>query len=316
MTTAGADIAIRSAFGIIGWPIAHSISPRFQQAGLDALGIAAEYRPYAVAPDGVAAFVAGLRAPGVAGINVTVPHKEAVIPHLDEIDDWAAAAGAVNTIVHRDGRLAGYNTDGYGFLRALNKEGAFDPAGKRALILGAGGSARGVVQALLHAGIGRLHIANRTLARADALAQLAADRGVPATSLPLSSELLSPEPFSNNALADAAAGADLIVNCTSLGMTHGPDADASPLPPSGIPATALVYDLVYNPPLTPLLRAAQGAGAATLGGIAMLVYQGAAAFELWHGRPAPVAAMLDAATAAMSELATAADEPHLEVSGR
>ena len=306
MTITGADIAIRSAFGIIGWPIAHSISPRFQQAGLDALGIAAEYRPYAVAPDGVGAFVAGLRAPGVAGINVTVPHKEAVIPHLDEIDDWAAAAGAVNTIVHRDGRLAGYNTDGYGFLRALNKEGAFDPAGKRALILGAGGSARGVVQALIHAGIGRLQIANRTLARADALAQLAADRGVPATALSLFPDTL----------ADAAAGADLIVNCTSLGMTHGPDAAASPLPPSGIPATALVYDLVYNPLQTPLLRAARAAGAATLGGIAMLVYQGAAAFELWHGRPAPVAAMLDAATAAMSELATAADEPHREVSGR
>ena len=254
----------------------------------------------------MAAFVAGLRAPGVAGINVTVPHKEAVIPHLDEIDDWAAAAGAVNTIVHRDGRLAGYNTDGYGFLRALNEEGAFDPAGRRALILGAGGSARGVVQALLHAGIGRLCIANRTLARAEALAQLAADRGVPAASLPLSSD----------SLADAAAGADLIVNCTSLGMTHGPDAAASPLPPSSIPATALVYDLVYNPPLTPLLRAARAARAAALGGIAMLVYQGAAAFELWHGRPAPVAAMLDAATATMSELGISADEPHQEVSGR
>ena len=307
-TDADNDTAIRSAFGIIGWPIAHSISPRFQQAALDALGIAAEYRPYAVPPDAdaVAAFVAGLRAPGVAGINVTVPHKEAVIPHLDEIDEWAAAAGAVNTIVHRDGRLTGHNTDGYGFLRALREEGAFDPAGKRALILGAGGSARGVVQALLHAGIGRLHIANRTLARAETLARLAAYRGVPATPLPLSSDNIS----------DAAAASDLIVNCTSIGMTHGPAAAASPLPPSDIPATALVYDLVYNPLQTPLLRAAQAAGAPTLGGIAMLVYQGAAAFELWHQRPAPVAAMLAAATAAMSELATAANELHQEVSGR
>ena len=290
-----ADRAIGSAFGIIGWPIAHSISPRFQQAALDALGIAAEYRPYAVPPDGVAAFVAGLRTPGVSGINVTVPHKEAVIPHLDEIDDWAAAAGAVNTIVHRDGRLAGYNTDGYGFLRALKEEGGFDPAGRRALILGAGGSARGVVQALLRDGIGRLDIANRTPARAAALAELAADRKVPAAALPLSADALS------DALSDAAAAADLIVNCTSLGMTHGPDENASPLATAQIPAGALVYDLVYNPLRTPLLRAAEQAGAATLGGIAMLVYQGAAAFELWHQRPAPVAAMMDAAIAAMSE---------------
>ena len=307
-TDANDDTAIHSAFGIIGWPIAHSISPHFQQAALDALGIAAEYRPYAVPPDAaaVAAFVASLRAPGVAGINVTVPHKEAVIPYLDEIDEWAAAAGAVNTIVHRDGNLTGHNTDGYGFLRALREEAAFDPAGKRALILGAGGSARGVVQALLHAGIGSLHIANRTFARAETLAQLAVDRGIPATPLPLSSD----------AISDTAAASDLIVNCTSLGMTHGPAAAASPLPPSHIPAAALVYDLVYNPLQTPLLRAAQAAGAPTLGGIAMLVYQGAAAFELWHQRPAPVAAMLAAATAAMSELATAANEPHQEVSGR
>ena len=312
-TDASNDTAIRSAFGIIGWPIAHSISPRFQQAALDALDIAAQYRPYAVPPDAaaVAAFVAGLRAPGVIGINVTVPHKEAVIPHLDEIDEWAAAAGAVNTIVHRDGNLTGHNTDGYGFLRALREEAAFDPAGKRALILGAGGSARGVVQALLHAGIGRLHIANRTIARAETLAQLASGRGIPATPLPL-----SPEPLSDNALAAVAAASDLIVNCTSLGMTHGPAASASPLPPSGIPAAALVYDLVYNPLQTPLLRAAQAAGAPTLGGIAMLVYQGTAAFELWHRRPAPVAAMLAAATAAMTELATTANEPHQEVSGR
>ena len=322
-TDANGDTAIRSAFGIIGWPIAHSISPRFQQAALDALGIAAEYRPYAVPPDAdaVAAFVAGLRAPGVVGINVTVPHKEAVIPHLDEIDEWAAAAGAVNTIVHRDGRLTGHNTDGYGFLRALREEGAFDPAGKRALILGAGGAARGVVQALLHAGIGSLHIANRTRARAETLAQLAAARGIPATPLPLSPDAFSSELVSDSALAAAAAASALIVNCTSLGMTHGPAAAASPLPPSGIPATALVYDLVYNPLQTPLLRAAQAAGAPTLGGIAMLVYQGAAAFELWHQHPAPVAAMLAAATAAMSELATselatAANEPHQEVSGR
>ena len=282
----------RAALGIIGFPIGHSISPVFQQAALDSMAIDAEYRAYAVRPEGVGDFVAGLRSPGTLGVNVTVPHKEAVMPFLDEIDGWAAEAGAVNTIVNRAGHLAGYNTDGYGFLRALRESGGLEPAGQRALILGAGGSARGVVQALLRAGVGRLDIANRTVSRAAALAELAAVRGVPANAVPL-------DTADTGLLADAAASAALIVNCTSLGMTHGPDETASPLTAAQIPAAALVYDLVYNPLLTPLLGEARRAGAATLGGIAMLVYQGAASFELWLERPAPVAVMMCAALAAM-----------------
>lgn len=283
-------MSIATPLGIIGYPIGHSISPQFQQAALDGLGIAAEYRAYAVPPDGVGDFARGLRSNGVIGINVTVPHKEAVMPFLDEIDDWAAEAGAVNTIVNREGRLSGYNTDGVGFMRALRESGGFDPAGRRALILGAGGSARGVVPALLRAGVGQLSIANRTPARAAALAQLAAERGTPARALALDSAGLS----------DAVSDAALIVNCTSLGMRHGPDETASPLAGLRIPAGCLVYDLVYNPAQTPLLRQAENDGAATLGGIAMLVYQGAASFEHWFSRPAPVDIMLQAATAAMA----------------
>ncbi|MXZ90930.1 MAG: shikimate dehydrogenase [Chloroflexi bacterium] len=282
---------MNTALGIIGYPIGHSISPRFQQAALDGLSINADYRAYEVHPDGVGDFVASLRGPGVLGINVTVPHKEAVMPFLDEIDDWAAEAGAVNTIVNRGGRLAGYNTDGYGFLRALRESGGLEPAGKRGLILGAGGSARGVVQALLRAGIAELVIANRTVARAQSLAELATERNVVAETIPLE----------GGPLGDAAAAADLIVNCTSLGMRHGPDESATPLGARQIPAAALVYDLVYNPMQTPLLRAAEQAGASTLGGISMLVYQGAASFEIWLERPAPVAVMMDAAMAAMQE---------------
>ena len=286
-------MTINTALGIIGHPIGHSISPRFQQAALDSLAVDAEYRAYAVPPGDVGDFVNSLRADGVMGINVTVPHKEAVMPFLDEIDDWAAEAGAVNTIVNRNGRLRGYNTDGYGFLRALRESGGLEPAGQRALILGAGGSARGVVQALLRAGVARLDIANRTLARAESLAELAAAAAVPAAAIPL-------EPAPESALlADAATSANLIVNCTSLGMRHGPDETASPLAAAQIPSTALVYDLVYNPMRTPLLRAAEQAGAPTLGGISMLVYQGAASFELWLERPAPVSVMMDAALDAM-----------------
>jgi shikimate dehydrogenase len=289
-------MTISSALGIIGYPIGHSISPVFQQAALDNLNIRAEYRAYEVDAAEVGAFVDSLRSEAVSGINVTVPHKEAVMPFLDEIDEWAAEAGAVNTIVNRSGRLAGYNTDGYGFLRALRESGEFEPAGKTALILGAGGSARGVVQALLRADIGSLAIANRTFSRAQTLADLAETRGVPAQAMPLP----SPE------AAATAGAADLIVNCTSLGMRHGPDEEASPLSVQEIPATALVYDLVYNPMLTPLLRAAERAGAKTLGGISMLVYQGAASFEIWLERPAPVGVMMDAALAAMRQREAAA----------
>ena len=265
------------------------MSPVFQQAALDACGVDAQYVAYQVPPDEVGEFVNGLRYPGIMGINVTVPHKEAVIPFLDEIDDWATEAGAVNTIVNRQGRLTGHNTDGYGFLRALREGADFEPRGRRTLILGAGGAARGVVLALARDGVGDLTIANRTPERAESLAQLARGRGITAEAIPLS----GPD------LAQASATAELIVNCTTIGMTHGPGEDETPLHGDAIPPTTLVYDLVYNPLETRLLREAAQAGAKTLGGIQMLVYQGAASFEMWLERSAPVPVMLEAATQAM-----------------
>ena len=280
---------MNTALGIIGYPIGHSMSPVFQQAALDACGVDARYVAYQVAPDEVEGFVNGLRQPGIMGINVTVPHKLAVMPFLDEIDDWATEAGAVNTIVNRQGRLTGHNTDGYGFLRALREGADFEPQGRRTLILGAGGAARGVVLALAREGVGGLTIANRTPERADSLAQLAQNRGITCQAISLAGE----------DLAEAAALAELIVNCTTIGMTHGPGEDDTPLPGNAIPQTALVNDLVYNPLQTRLLREAAQAGARTLGGIQMLVYQGAASFEMWLERPAPVPVMLEAATMAM-----------------
>ena len=273
--------------GIIGHPIGHSISPVFQQAALDAIGFDGTYQPWDVAPDDVGNFVAGLRSPGTLGINVTVPHKEAVIPFLDRVDDWASTAGAVNTIVNRDGFLNGHNTDGLGFLRALREGAGFEPRGRDVLVLGAGGSARAVVYALTRVGVAQVFIANRTLERAERLAALAIDTGAASKALVLS---------------DAPAAAEevaLIVNCTSMGMVHGPDENGSPLSAANIPSTVLVNDLVYNPLETPLLREAAKAGALTLGGIQMLVYQGAASFEMWTGQDAPVGVMLEAATAAM-----------------
>ncbi len=279
-----------SELGIIGFPIGHSISPVFQQAALDHLGLDAAYRAWEVEPEAVAEFVQGLRRPDVLGINVTVPHKEAVIPHLDEVDDWATAAGAVNTIVNRQGRLTGHNTDGSGFLRALREAGGFDPKGRRVLVLGAGGAARGIVLALIREGTDQLTIANRTLERAQRLCRMAQENGLEARAIG----------FQAGPLGAAAASAELIVNCTTMGMSHGPDETGSPLSADQIPSTAVVNDLVYNPLETPLLREAAKAGASTLGGIHMLVYQGAASFEMWTGREAPVAVMLEAATRAMA----------------
>lgn len=280
---------MNTALGIIGYPIGHSMSPVFQQAALDACGVDARYVAYQVAPDEVEGFVNGLRQPGILGINVTVPHKLAVMPFLDEIDDWATEAGAVNTIVNRDGRLTGHNTDGYGFLRALREGAGFEPAGRSVLILGAGGAARGVVLALAREGAGELTIANRTRERAESLAHLAQGRNISAQAIPLLGDYL----------VSAASTAELIVNCTTIGMTHGPDVEPIPLPWEAIPPGALVYDLVYNPLETQLLLQAARVGLATLGGIEMLVYQGAASFEMWLERPAPVPVMLEAAVRAM-----------------
>ena len=283
------------SLGIIGCPIGHSISPVFQQAALDHLGIDADYQAWELEPEGVGKFLQALRQPDNLGINVTVPHKEAVIPFLDAVDEGAQEAGAVNTIVQLDGQLTGYNTDSYGFLQALREARNFTCGGKRILLLGAGGAARGVVLALIRERVAELVIANRTLARGERLASITRERGIACRTIEISW----------NELALAAVSADLIINCTTVGMSHGPDSGHSLLLQQQIPPTALVYDLVYNPMETPLLRAASRAGASTLGGIQMLVHQGAASFELWTGKPAPIPIMLEAATKAMAEVGSA-----------
>ncbi|MEE2949154.1 MAG: shikimate dehydrogenase [Chloroflexota bacterium] len=275
--------------GIIGYPIDHSISPIFQQAALDYIGIDAIYEKWEVTPEKVGDFVNQLRAPDSLGINVTLPYKRAVIPFLDEVDEWATSAGAVNTIVNQGGHLSGHNTDGPGFLQALLNETGYDPKGTSALILGAGGAARGILLALVRGGVESIVIANRTLERAGELSRLSYDNGV-------ASEAIS---ISGDALNEAANSADLIVNCTSLGMSHGPDELGSPMSAAQIPATAIVNDLVYTPMLTPMLKEAAKAGATALGGLHMLIYQGVLSFKMWTGQDPPVDVMLDVATKEM-----------------
>ena len=276
--------------GIIGYPLGHSISPAFQQAAFDHYGMDARYVVWETPVDGLPQRIQSLRAPHVLGANVTVPHKEAVRSSLDSLSEAASRTGAVNTIVNRNGLLEGHNTDVPGFLRALKGDGGFDPRGKRVLLLGAGGAARAVAYALSSVGVASLTIANRTVERARRLAEVLSI-GAIAKAVPIERDALA----ANN-------GWDLIVNTTTLGMWHSAGEGQSPLPASLIPSHALVYDLVYNPSETPLLREAKAAGARTLGGLPMLVYQGAAAFQLWTGKEAPLEVMFEAARKALGAM--------------
>jgi shikimate dehydrogenase len=279
-----------SVVGLIGHPVAHSVSPAFQQAAFDALGLPWHYEAWDTPPDALAATVASLRSGERQGANVTVPHKEAVLPLLDRLSEEAKATGAVNTIVRVDGRLVGHNTDIEGFSAALREDGGFDVRNTRALVLGAGGAARAVVYALLRDGAARVLVHNRTPWRADALvASMAAKPGRLATLLGDLDQL------------ERLTQLDLIVNTTTLGMAHGPAADEAPLTKQQIPARTFVFDIVANPAVTPLLARARARRCRTLGGLPMLVRQGAAAFERWTGERAPLDVMMAAARRAMGQ---------------
>jgi shikimate dehydrogenase len=276
--------------GVITGPNKQSTSPAFQQAAIDALDLGLKYERWATEPSGLATRVTGLRAPSVLGANVTIPHKEAVMPLLDELDPLVKRIGAVNTIHNVDGRLLGYNTDAEGFLRALRQGGGFDPRGRHVAVAGAGGAARAVVVALCDAGAASVAVLNRTPQRARRLTD-----DLRATAGQTTLEALDDSPES---WAKVAARAELLVNCTSLGSA-GQEEERSAVPAELIRPEMLVYDLVYRPTSTRLLRDAESRGARTLGGLPMLIYQGAASFKIWTGRDAPTDVMMDAAREAL-----------------
>jgi len=274
--------------GLIGYPVKYSISPFFQQAALDYYELDICYQAWETLPGELEETVSRLRHPQNLGANVTVPYKESVLPLLDEIDEVASLIGAVNTIVKRDDRLAGFNTDAHGFIQALREQGNFEPESKEAVILGAGGAARAVSFALMQKKAASLTILNRTLERAEALADSLRSCQA-STGLETKIVVL---PWSTVNMPGTFEHCHLVVNCTTIGMKHSPEEGKSPLSLETIPSTALVYDLIYNPWPTPLLHLAQRAGANILGGLPMLVYQGVASFELWTQRKAPVDIML------------------------
>lgn len=276
---------------LIGYPLQHSISPAMQQPAFDQLHLDVQYQKWETPESGLAAAVDRLRGASVLGANVTIPWKEKVIPLLDELSDTAARIGAVNTVVNRDGRLMGFNTDAEGFVSSLLQGAEYRLRNRKAVVLGAGGVARAVVFALLNEEVTSVTVFNRSTERSRLLVRAFARS---AGRIPLAAP-----PWAELAESRALADCNLVVNCTSMGMKHG-DAEAdSPLTAADIPTDAMVYDLVYNPEETPLLREARKAGAETLGGLHMLVHQGAAAFELWTGQRAAIDIMMAKAREAL-----------------
>ncbi len=266
--------------GIRGDPIEHTMSPVMHNAAFRQMGLDYLYVPFKVKQGELAKAMEGVRALNIRGLNVTIPHKVAVIQFLDELDSLAEKIGAVNTIVNDDGVLTGYNTDGAGFLQAL-LERRIEPKGKNIVILGAGGAARAISFFLADRGA-HLVILNRLL-ELDWAKELASR-----ISQIFNKEVKALELNKEN-LTDALRKADILVNATSVGMT--PNIDETPVTSDLLKPDLIVVDIIYNPIKTRLLREAEAAGAKTINGIDMLVWQGALAFEMWTGMEAPVELM-------------------------
>ena len=274
---------------VIGDPVLHSKSPVIQGAMLGALGLDIQYTAHVVRRGELPDYLRWARDNGVIGFNATMPHKEDLIPLLDEVDPMARAIGAVNTVCLRDGKWVGFNTDGGGAAAALNNAG-MDPAGRTVTLLGAGGAAKAVALALAQAGAERVFVCNRTLSRAEELC--AHD--------PLGR--LSPNRFDIDTLRRCAEQSRLLVNCTSLGMAGCPNRfeDFSFL--DALPSGAGVFDAIYHPAETELLAQARRRGLKTLNGLPMLVNQAVLALEHFLNRPLDRKTMAGAATAALNQM--------------
>ncbi len=259
-------------YGLLGDPIAHSLSPLMQNHALQSHNIDAVYVPFHVFPDDLPKAVEGLRALQVAGVNVTIPHKEAILPLLDHLDPAAELIGAANTIVNNDGILSGYNTDATGFMRSVQEELNFRPGHSDVVILGAGGACRAVAVALSYAGVMSITVANRHPERAQKLISSLAPHfpGVRFSACGYTDDLF----FEN------LSAAQLIVNTTSVGL-HGEEIKFLPL--EHIKGSALIYDMIYSLSETPLIKSARLLNLHSADGLGMLAAQGEDAFSLWTG---------------------------------
>ncbi|EFM12706.1 shikimate 5-dehydrogenase [Paenibacillus curdlanolyticus YK9] len=266
-------------FGVIGDPIRHSKSPVMLNRAFREAGVNGVYTAFHITPDKLGDFIAGVRAMGIRGVNVTIPHKLDVMKHLDRIDESALAIGAVNTIVNDNGVLTGFNTDGIGYVRSLKEEAEPTLDGKNIVVLGAGGAARGIVYALTNESPAAITIVNRTEQRAVELAASMRERA-------------DVRGVSTDSLQSVCVDADIIINTTSTGMF--PHVEESPVEASWLRPGAVASDIIYNPMKTKFLADAERQGCRIHGGLGMFIYQGAYAFEYWTGQPAPAAAMREA----------------------
>ena len=273
---------------VIGDPVRHSLSPLLHNAAFRALDLDWVYLAFEVAPGELRGAMEGVRSLGIDGLSVTMPHKTDIVELVDSLSATAEALDAVNCVTRRRGALVGHNTDGDGFIDALQRDEGFDVAGTRTVVLGAGGAARAVIRALGQAGAADVVVDNRTRDRGERAAALAGSVG-----------RVGP--------VDAAADADVIVNATPVGMGNvitpegRPPAPEIPLDPDLLTKGQLVVDLIYDPMVTPLLEAARDRGAVTVNGLGMLIHQAAHAFRLWTAEDPPLEVMSAAVLAELSQ---------------
>ncbi|MDP9740042.1 UNVERIFIED_ORG: shikimate dehydrogenase [Bacillus sp. B2I3] len=269
---------MKKIYGVMGDPIAHSMSPDIHNDAFEKENIEAVYHHFHVTKEGLNDAVKGMKALGIEGFNITIPHKTSIIPFLDEVDELALAIGAVNTVVNKNGRFIGYNTDGKGFFKSLCDEISGDIKAKKTLVIGAGGAARAIYFTLVKEGVKQVDIANRTKERA---AQLVSDCPYDKVSKALS--IIEAE--------ESLSQYDLIIQTTSSGMS--PELDHSPLKVDQLKTGAIVSDIIYNPLQTKLLLEAGEKGAETQNGLGMFINQAALAFEIWTGIMPDTARMTD-----------------------
>jgi len=273
-------------YGIFGHPVEHSLSPYMHNSAFVKLGLDCVYVAFDIKPGKLGDAVRGLKALNVHGINITIPHKETILNLLDEIDNDAMLVGAVNTVINKDGRLTGYNTDVGGFLRAVKEDFGLLPDGKKIFVVGAGGAARAVVVGLATNRAAEVVIVNRTRSKADALAQEFKNHFPKITFKSLSLR-------DSRAISTEISNTELVINCSSAGMKGENPLN---LPLGLLPKGACIYDLVYEPSVTPLIKDARDLRLNSNSGISMLLYQGVEAFEIWTGKKAPVEEMKKALT--------------------
>ena len=279
---------------VLGCPVEHSVSPEMQNAALRVAGVPIVYAAFRVTPEYLGSALAGLQALGFVGANLTIPHKEAGAQMMDRLSPEAAALGAVNTVIFSADGMVGHNTDVCGFLEPLRREG-IDPAGKKAVVLGAGGAARAVVYGLSREGAS-VTIVNRTAERARVLADITAATLSPGKQARAPMALAS----GSSEAEDAVRGCDLLVNATSAGMAPNVE-ELPPIKTDWLRRETVVIDLIYRPRVTALLRAAMDRGCRTMNGLGMLVHQGAESLRLWLGIEADVTAMERAALNALRD---------------